>query len=139
MIQKKSLSDYVPELLAMIFYGLPLGSFVLYIEKTKLEFTFVQLFWTHAIYLSHYLAFHLCAAKKDQLAERMGEIVASTIVLCLICPPVFFVSAKIAGTSWAQASQGALLQVGVNACLGWLYYCILEGLRYFKKGTEQAE
>jgi hypothetical protein len=143
MVRKILLLEFIPGLLAMVLCGLPFGSLIMFIEGKWLGFTTEQIIWTHLFYLSHYLAFHICAKKKDQLAMYTGQIVASIIVLCIFGPPIFFVSASLAGVGITQVLKGTALQVLFGIPSGIIYKWVLEFTREchqsFKRRADQVE
>ena len=142
MVRKILLWEFIPELMALVFYSLPFGSLVMYIEATRLGFTIKQICLTHFLFLAHYVVFHLCAKKKDALARRIGQVAASVLALCLYGLPIFFVSALLARTSLKQAFGGVLVQAIINICFGWLYYLILRWTREYRNailGIDQIE
>jgi hypothetical protein len=131
MVRRILLWKFVPGLFAMGLYGLPFGSLIVYIEATRLGFTAKQVFVTHSWFLIHYVAAYICAKKKDQLAQKIGQVAASTLSLCIFSLPIFFGSAMLARVSLRQALWGTLIQALVNICFGWLYYLILKIAREY--------
>ena len=136
-MENKKAGTFIPDTIALVIYGLPLGYLVFFLEKEVLQFTKYQWLMTHIIYLLHYPAGRLCAKLDDFFRQYFGLAIAGALALCFYSTPIYMAGAIIAGVAWQQVLLGCLIQVVINTCFGWLYGLILEFTRrafdYFKQ------
>lgn len=127
MNEKKG--SFLPDTVALLIYGLPLGYLVFFLEIEIINFTKSQWFWTHVIFLLHYPAGRLCAKLDDFFSQYFGLEISGALSLCIYSTPIYMVGAAIAGVSFRQVLLGGLVQIAANVCFGWLYGLTLKYTR----------
>lgn len=129
--------SFVPDTVALLAYGLPLGYLVFFLEREALDFTKSQWFWTHFFYLLHYPAGRICAKLDDFFSKYFGLEIAGALSLCIYSTPIYALGATLAGANTKQVWLGSLIQIVVNICFGWFYGILLQFTRkmflFFKK------
>ncbi len=78
---EKKLGSFVPDTIALVIYGLPLGYLVFFVEREVLDFTKFQWLWTHVFFLLHYPAGRLCAKLDDFFSQYFGLAIAGAVSL----------------------------------------------------------
>jgi len=128
-VREKNKGSFIPDTMALLIYGLPLGYLVFYLEIEVINFTKTQWFWTHIFFLLHYPAGRLCAKLDDFFSQYFGLVIAGALSLCLYSTPIYMLGASIAGADFRQVLLGGLVQIIASICFGWFYGLVLKWTR----------